>query len=169
MRVATLIGTAALLLSTTARAQTVSYDYDRNADLGAIRTYAWVGGNLEDELNHQRVVRAFDAQLAAKGLRKVEATEQPDVVIAYHAAFGREVQVTGSGWNGYRVSRAGTARIEEVVVGSLALQLADARTGNVVWRGMATRDVDLDASPEQREKNIAKAVEKMLKYYPKNS
>jgi hypothetical protein len=169
MRFATLIGTAGLLLATTAQAQTVTYDLDRNVDFGAIRTYAWVGGNLEDELNHQRVVHAFDAQLAAKGLRKVAATEHPDVVIAYYAAFGREVQVTGSGWSGYRVSRAGTARVEEVVVGSLALQMADARTGDVVWRGMATRDVDVDASPEQREKNIAKAVEKLLKHYPKNS
>ena len=169
MRFATLIGTAGLLLATAAQAQTVTYDLDRSADFGAIRTYAWVGGNLEDELNHQRVVHAFDAELSSKGLRKVGADEHPDVVIAYHAAFGREMQVSGSGWNGYRLSRAGTARVEEVVVGALALQMADARTGSVIWRGMATRDVDVDASPEQREKNIAKAVEKLLKHYPEHS
>ena len=169
MRFATLIGTAALLASTTAQAQTVTYDYDRSADFGAIKTYAWVGGNLEDELNHQRVVHAVDAQLAGKGLRKVEPDEHPDVVLAYHAAFGREVQVSGSGWNGYRLSRTGSARVEEVLVGALALQFADARTGDVVWRGMASRDVDVDASPEQRDKNITKAVEKLLKHYPKNS
>ena len=169
MRFATLIGTAALMLSTTARAQTVTYDYDRSADFGAIKTYAWVGGNLEDELNHQRVVRAVDAQLAVKGLQKVDASANPDVVIAYHAAFGREVQVSGSAWGGYRLTRTGSARVQEVVVGALALQFANARTGDVVWRGMASRDVDVDASPDQRDKNINKAVEKLLKHYPRNS
>jgi hypothetical protein len=169
MRVATLIGTAALLVSTTAQAQTVSYDYDRTADFSAIRTYAWVGGNLEDELNHQRVLHAVDAQLSAKGLRRVEASDHPDVVLAYHAAFGREVQVSGSGWGGYRLSRSGSARVEEVLVGALALQIADAQTGNLVWRGMAQRDVDTDATPEQRDKNINKAVEKLLKHYPSST
>ena len=90
-------------------------------------------------------------------------------MLAYHAAFGREVQVSGSGWNGYRLSRTGSARVEEVLVGALALQFADARTGDVVWRGMASRDVDVDASPEQRDRNITKAVEKLLKHYPRNS
>ena len=55
----------------------MTYDYDRSADLSAIKTYAWVGGNLEDELNDQRVVHAVDAQLAVKGLRRVEPSEHP--------------------------------------------------------------------------------------------
>jgi hypothetical protein len=31
---------------------------------------------------------------------------------------------------------------------------------------VATRDLDVKATPEQREKNINKAVEKLFKHYP---
>lgn len=167
MRIATLIGAASLLLSTAAWAQDVSYDYDKARDFTSFKTYAWVRGtNLSDELNHQRVVDAIDAQLAAKGLRKVERGGNPDVLVAYHAAFGRDLQVNGSGWGGYRVNRAGSARVEEVVVGALGVEIADAKTGAVVWHGVAKKDIDVKASPEKREKNINKAVEKLLKSYP---
>jgi hypothetical protein len=35
-----------------------------------------------------------------------------------------------------------------------------------VWRGIATRDVDTKASPEKRDKNIARATEKLFRNYP---
>src|SRR6267378_932861 len=35
-----------------------------------------------------------------------------------------------------------------------------------VWRGKASKTLDPKAKPEKREKNIAKAVEKLLKNYP---
>jgi hypothetical protein len=36
----------------------------------------------------------------------------------------------------------------------------------VIWRSSATRDVDADASPEKRDKNLNKAAEKMFEHYP---
>jgi hypothetical protein len=56
--------------------------------------------------------------------------------------------------------------VEEVAVGTLVVDLRDGRSGAVVWRGVASRDLDAKASPEEREKNINKAVEKMFKHYP---
>ena len=61
---------------------------------------------------------------------------------------------------------AGTARAEQVVVGTLVVELIDAKTGSTIWRGIATRDVDVQASPGKREKNINKAAEKLFKHYP---
>ena len=52
------------------------------------------------------------------------------------------------------------------VVRSLVVDLRDGKSGSVIWRGVATRDLDAKASPEEREKNINKAVEKMFKHYP---
>jgi hypothetical protein len=167
MRFATLIGTAGLLLSTNVWAQDVSYDYDKTVDFTAFKTYAWTnGGNVQDELNHKRIVSAVNAQLTAKGLRQVEPGANPDVLVAYHAGTRRELEVSGAGVGAYRPGRWGSARVAQVAVGALAVEISDSKSGSVVWRGVATKDLDLDASPEKREKNINKAAEKLFKSYP---
>jgi hypothetical protein len=165
MRVATLIGTAALLLSTNAWAQDVSYDYDKSVNFAALKTYAWApDGNIQDELTHKRIIAAVDAQLAAKGLRRVEAGATPDVVVVYKAGVRQELEVNGYG--AYRLNRWNSARVEQVPVGALMVQMLNAKTKDVVWRGIATKDLDVNASPEKREKNINKAAEKLFKNYP---
>jgi len=77
MRIATFVTTVTLAaLGTIAFAQSVTYDFDRSADFSKLRTYAWVRGTaLRDELNHQRIQRAIDAQLTMKGLAKVETAD----------------------------------------------------------------------------------------------
>jgi hypothetical protein len=35
-----------------------------------------------------------------------------------------------------------------------------------VWRGVATKTLDPKAKPDKKEKNIAKAVTKLMKNYP---
>jgi hypothetical protein len=165
MRVVTLIATAALLLSTNAWAQDVSYDYDKSVNFSALKTYAWApDGNIQDELTHKRIVQAIDAQLAVKGLHRGEAGTTPDVIVVYRAGVRRELEVNGYG--AYRLNRWNSARVEQVPVGAVMVEMVDAKTKNVVWRGVATKDLDLNASPEKREKNINKAAEKLFKKYP---
>jgi len=168
MRITTLAAAATLVLSTTAAAQNVSYDYDRSRDFSALKTYAWVEPTVApDDLNHRRIVGAIDAQLAAKGMRPAAPGAKPDVLIAYHARVARDYQVKAYGWGGYRVAnRSGSARMEEIAVGALGVEMVEASTGALVWHGVVTKDLDLQASPEQREKNLNKAVEKLLKSYP---
>ena len=172
MRIASFLTTVAVaLLGTIAFAQNVTHDYDRSANFSSYRTYAWVRGTpLGDELNHKRIVRAIDSQLASKGLRQVEGHANPDLLVAYHATFDTSLQITGfsSGWGGYRFgpARSGTARADEILVGTLVVDLMDAKTETIVWRGAAAKDVDVKASAEKREKNINKAAEKLFKHYP---
>jgi hypothetical protein len=173
MRMNTLVTTLGLVLAsaTTARAQKVTYDYDKTADFSKIRTYAWVRGQeLQDELNHKRVVSAIDAQLAAKGLTRVEANGMADVLVVYDAGFDRNLQIEGSSmdWGGplRRGNRNGSARVAEIVTGTLVVGLLDPETKSVVWRGMATRDIDMTASPEKRDRNVTKTVAKLLEHYP---
>jgi hypothetical protein len=160
-----------VLFGTVAFAQSVTYDFDSTADFSRLKRYAWVPGtNLSDELNHKRVVSALDAQLAAKGLSRVEAATEADVLVAYHASFDRDLQLSGfsSGWGGYRFgpARSGSARMEAILVGTLAVDIVDAASKTIVWRGIATKDIDVTASPEKRDKNIKRAVEKLFKNYP---
>src|SRR5262245_20428862 len=122
MRIAALMTAAALIVSASkATAQDVSYDYDMDAPFATFKTYAWVPGhNLDDGFNHRRIVSAIDSQLTVKGLRQVVVTDNPDVLVAYHASFNKNLQITGSGWGGYRfANRSVSARAEEIVVCTL--------------------------------------------------
>jgi uncharacterized protein DUF4136 len=172
MRVSTFATAAGVaLLGTIALAQNVTYDFDSSADFSRFRRYAWTRGTiLNDEFNHTRIVNAVDAQLQAKGLTKVEAGDRPDVLVAYHASFDRDLQITGfaSGWGGYHFAgnRTASARTEQIVVGTLAVDVVDATTDAIVWRGVATKDVDVKADPQKRDRNINRAAERLFKNFP---
>ena len=164
MRLATLLGTAGLVLSSTAWGQDVTYDYDKSADFASLTSYAWVnGGRVADDLNHQRIVSAVDRQLGLKGVHKADAVAGADLLVTYHAVITRDLEVSG---NRYGINRWASARVEEVPVGALMVDIVNAKTRAVVWRGMVSRDLDPKASPEEREKNLNKAVEKLFKHYP---
>ena len=164
MRIATLIGTAGLLLSTSAWAHDVTYDYDKSANFAALTSYAWVNdGRVGDDLTHQRIVSAVDSQLAVKGMHKADAVARAELLVAYHVVITHDVAVNG---NRTRVARWGSARVEAVPVGELMVEIVNAKSRATVWRGMVSRDLDAKASPEQREKNLNKALEKLFKHYP---
>lgn len=162
---------ASLTLSSAASAQGVSYDYDKGTDFSKLKTYAWVSGtNLRDELNHKRIMDAVDAQLVAKGFTRVDPSANPDVLVAYHASFNQNLEINGfsSGWGGYRwgAARSGSARVDQITTGTLVVDIVNAKSKTIVWRGVATKELDEKASPEKRDKNINKAAEKMFKNYP---
>jgi Domain of unknown function (DUF4136) len=172
MRISTYLTSACLtLLASTALPQSVTYDYDRAVDFSKYKTYAWTRGTeLPDHLNHARVVRAIDAALVAKGLARVEPSAHPDAVVAYHASFDKNLEITGStsgfGPLGLGGDRWGSARVQPVLVGTLVVDISDSRTSAVVWRSLASSDIRPNDKPETREKKIMKATEKMFKKYP---
>lgn len=172
MRIATFVTTVCLtLLSTVAFAQSVTFDFDKGTDFSRFRTYAWVRGtNVPDALNHGRIVAAVNTQLALKGMRQVDADENPDLLVAYHATFDRDLQISGfsTGWGGFRFpgNQSGVARTEEILTGTLIVDIVSARTRTIVWRGVATKDIDVNAKPDKRDKNITRTAEKLFKHYP---
>jgi Domain of unknown function (DUF4136) len=159
-------------LGATVLASTVTYDYDRTANFSKFRTYTWARGNpLKDELNHQRIVRAVETQLAARGFTKVGAGHNPDVLVAYHTAMDQSLQINAfgsGGWGPYGLggSRMGSARADKVTVGSVVVDMVEAADQKMVWRGTASQDLDPRASAEKKDKGVNKAIEKMFKHYP---
>jgi hypothetical protein len=159
-----------VLMGAVTLAQNVTYDFDKSTDFSRFETFAWVRGTvLADEINHSRVVSAVEAQLAAKGLDRVRVGERPDVLVAYHATFDSDLQITGfsSGWGPYRFAgRTGVARAEEILTGTLAVDLIDAKSRTIVWRATASKEIDTKAGPEKREQNINRAAQRLFKNYP---
>jgi hypothetical protein len=42
----------------------------------------------------------------------------------------------------------------------------DSAAKTLVWRGLASKQIDTKASPEKRQKNLDKGMAKLLKTYP---
>jgi hypothetical protein len=171
MRIASLAAAMTLAAATTTFAQNVSYDFDKSVNFSSFKTYAWVRGATPlDELNDRRIVDAVSAQLSARSLTRVDATASPDLLVAYHASFDRDLRISGfsSGWGGFRFpgNQSGVATTDRVVTGTLIVDIVDARTRTIVWRGTARREVSNTTSAEKRDKNINQAAEKMFRHFP---
>jgi Domain of unknown function (DUF4136) len=174
MRPMTLAASALTLLGTMALAQSVNFDYDRTANFSAYKNYAWTRGTeLPDELNHARIVRSIDARLLQKGLARVEPGDRPDVLVAYHTSFDKNFRIDGfsTGWGplGLGPDRSGSATVQPILVGTLVVDIIDAGTRALVWRAMASGDINPNDKPEQRDKKMTRTTERMFRNYPPRS
>jgi len=178
--------TVILLLSgaRAAVAQDVRYDFDKGKDFSKYKTYKWVpikGADQPDALTSKAITAAVDSQLAQKGLTKTDG-DDAGLYVGYQTAIGTEKEFTsyntgwgygpgwGGGWYGYGGMSTGTtySSTSTVYVGQLDLAMYDSAEKQLVWRGTASKTLDPKAKPEKKEKNINKAVAKLLKNYPPN-
>ena len=170
-------GLIALLIPAAAMAQKISYDYDKNASFAAFKTYAHKDGTkVGQPLIDDRIVAAIDAQMAAKGLTKVEAN--PDVFVVYHTTFESKKDIStyssgyGGGYGPYGWRYGGawggstTTTVRDILMGTLVVDIADAKKGELAWRGIGVKEVKTDANPEKRDKSINDAMKKIFKNYP---
>ena len=170
---------AIVLIPALAMAQKVSYDYNKTATFNAYKTYALKDGTkVGQSLIDDRIVAALDAELAAKGLSRVDS--DPDVFVVYHVAFDKQKDIStyssgyGGGYGAYGWGWGGggwaggtsTTQVRDILIGTLVIDLADAKKGELAWRGMGVKEVDTQAKPEKRDKSINNAVKKIFKNYP---
>jgi hypothetical protein len=178
-----LLAVAILLLGAIpALAQDVRYDFDKEKDFSKYRTYKWVpikGADQPNDLTAKQIKTAIDAELAAKGMTKTES-DDANLYVGFQTAIGTEKEFTsyntgwgygggwGGGWYGYggMASTTTYGSTSTVYVGMLDLSMYDPEGKQLVWRGSASKTLDLKAKPEKKEKNINKAVAKLLKNYP---
>jgi len=59
-----------------------------------------------------------------------------------------------------------TGSTSTIYVGQLVLDMYDSVNRDLVWRGVASKTLDAKAKPDKQQKNLAKAVKKLLKNYP---
>jgi len=181
-RLSLLVVALLVVCAVPARGQDVRYDFDKDKDFSKYKTYRWVeikGADKPDDLTAKKIVGAIDAELAKKGLTKVEG-DNADLYVGYQTAIATEKQYTmyntgwdygpgwGGGWYGYGGMSSSTTygSSSTVYIGQLDLSMYDPGTKQLVWRGAASKTLDPKAKPEKKEKNINKAVTKLLKNFP---
>jgi Domain of unknown function (DUF4136) len=178
------VSTAVALLSAPAFAQKVTYDTSRAADFSQVRTfsirqtppadpYASKTTAYDSPIVRQNTNAAVASQLEARGLRRDDV--HPDVYVTTHRTFQTEYYGYGGpgwgpgwgyGYGGYYGYGWGSYYLEPIIVGTLVVDINDAHTGELMWRGLSERDMHPTSSPEHRLKRINKEVYKIFKKYP---
>jgi hypothetical protein len=160
-------------LGVAAFAQEVQFDYDRSANFNAYKTYQWVdyrAVQVGDELLDRDIKRAVDEQLAGKGLRRVESGG--DLLVGYQAGISQEKafdNIGTSGWGGpFGWGNWGNGRVttSTIDIGKLVIGLFDPATKQLVWRGSASKTLDISKDPDKNYRNLEKALAKLFKNYP---
>ena len=59
-----------------------------------------------------------------------------------------------------------TGQTSTIYVGQLAVDMYDSANHDLVWRGVASKTIDTKAKPDKQQKNLTKAVAKLMKNYP---
>jgi hypothetical protein len=60
----------------------------------------------------------------------------------------------------------GTATSSTIAVGTLVLDMYDSSVKKLVWTGRATKTLDSGANQAKKQKNLDKAMQKLLKDFP---
>jgi Domain of unknown function (DUF4136) len=166
--------------ASSALAQDVRYNFDKGAKFAAFKTYKWVAlkeATQLSDLADRQVKAVVDGELATKGLTRSDG-DTADLYIGYQAGIGQEKEYTsfdtgwgyGPGWYGGGWYGGGggmtSGQTTTIYIGQLALDMYASTPRTLVWRGVASKTLDPKAKPEKQEKNLRKAVAKMLKNYP---
>jgi hypothetical protein len=89
-----------------------------------------------DPYFHDYVQGAVEKQLTATRLSHATAMRPPDLLIHYHASISTRIDVNRADReHGYCYGDDCGARVVEYEAGTLVVDLVDARTNRVVWRG----------------------------------
>jgi hypothetical protein len=167
-----------LFCCTCAAAQDVRYNYLQGTDFSKYRTYKWVqvpGVQYPNQILDGQIKQSIEAQLSTKGLTRTES-DSPDLYVTYQAAIDKEKQwnsfSSGGGtwgygrWGGWGGMETTTTTSSTILVGTLNLDIYDVATKQQIWRGEATKTVKPQKDPKKLQKNLDKAMAKMLKNYP---
>src|SRR6266853_4880816 len=157
-----------LLAATASFAQQVKTDYDRSTDFSQYKTYSWQKVQTQDPLLVDRIKEAVNTALAAKGWTQVpsggnvaivaiEMTKNQQTLDTFYNGFG-------GGWRWGGGFGDATTTVETYKVGTLVVDLFDANTKKLVWRGSMS-DTLSDKS-DNNIKNLDKGVQKMFQHFP---
>lgn len=161
-----------LSCSATLSAQKVTTDYNRSADFSQYKTYFWANVKAPNDIWTQRIRNIVDQGLQAKGWKRVDSdgdvalnaivtTQQEQQLDTFYSGMGG-----GWGYRGFGGMGMGTATTttSTYTTGTFILDMFDAKSKQLEWRGVGTDSVSGD--PDKNIKKVQKTVDKMMKNFP---
>lgn len=133
-------------------------------DFSQYRTYAWNRGiAARDPSIESQIHAAVDFELPFKQLHRVERAGSPNLYIFTYASDAEEHVIDQ--WE-YEVGLPGAANARSgaltLPIGTLLVDLVDARSRQLVWRGQAIKVF----VPPMSEETLRRAVREIFRHYP---
>ena len=157
-------------------------DFDPQASFDALNTYSWAertptgddDPRVYNDIVDSRMKLATDRALEAKGYSK--ATSNPDFYVAWHGAIDGKMSVStinshygyGWGWYGYGGMGMGTSQtyVNEWDEGTILIDIIDAGSNSLVWRGTATAELKQSRDAAQQQQRLDEVLANLLQRFP---
>jgi len=156
----------------------ISSDFDPTAvdKMKTYKTYSWLPApqtrkRSTDQFVAKRITMATEHALQKKGMERA-LTGAPDFLVGWHGAIDSKLQYTtvntyyGYGWGYWGGMGTTQTYATEYNQGSLIIDIVDAKTNELVWRGVAQAEVYPQSDPDYRNQQIDSAVSKILSQFP---
>ncbi len=170
----------AVLLALGCASLPIETDYDPSFDFGGYKGFAWLAEEqpitgdvrLDNPLLHERLRQAIQQTLAAAGFEQVDGGSA-DFRVGYHLSLQQRLDVStlnshygyGPGANRWGYGPPETV-VREYEEGTLVIDVVDARSDRLVWRGSAYGRMRESATPEQRQQRAQEVVATILERFP---
>ena len=167
---------ASALVATGCATMDVSSHVRSGVDFARFRTYEWGPADAlptgdprldQDPFFKDHLIGAVEKQLAARGYER-STSAPPDLLIHYHASINRRLDVFGvDREHGYCADDECKAWVVDYEAGTIVLDLVDARSNRVIWRGWAQDGVtEMLNDRDRMAQKIDDAVRQMLALLP---
>jgi hypothetical protein len=164
----------ALLAAAACSTLETTADWDRTTDFAKYRTWTWKDDDsIKNDILAKRIQAGVTAELNKKGLSPTD--DNPDLWAVAHARLSKQTRVDyynsgwGYGWYGGYYGGGmtmSTATVREIPVGTLIVDLVDAKQKKLVWRGIAQDTLKPERSSEEKQKALSEALAKLFENYP---
>jgi hypothetical protein len=157
----------ACIASTIAVGQQVSVNYNHSQSFSQFHTYAWGSNNanqVQDSILAQVAQQDIDSALQGKGWQKVQESQNPDVIVTANGGLKQQTSYSAWGMRGIGGGMGGITP-EQNVIGTLVVDLYDAKNQSLIWRGIAQNTLNNNGNKNQQM--VQNAVTKMFKQWPK--
>jgi len=158
---------------------TIRQDFIPGTDFSPYRTYAWLPDHpqtaIADALIDRRIRAAVESGMEERGFTPPTSGE-PSVYIGYQLILDeqRDVRTVSEYWGpSWRVpgfytgtTAATSTQVVAYTLGTLVIDLFDASSRELVWRGSAEAEINETADPEERQARAEEAVRRILGQFP---
>jgi Domain of unknown function (DUF4136) len=155
-------------LTAAAAAQQVSVNYNHNQNFSNYHTYAWGSNNpnqIQNSILAQVAQQDINSALQAKGLQMVQENQHPDLIVLASGGLRQETSWNAWGMRGIGGGMGGITP-EQNTEGTMIIDLHDAKTQSLVWRGIAQDTLSNKGNKDQEM--VQKSIKKMFKQWPKS-
>jgi len=155
----------------------VSSHVERSVDFAQYKTFDWGPADAlptgDPRLDNNPFFNDFlqgavEKRFAGRGMTQVPSGGTPDLLVHYHANISQRIDVNGvDRQRGYCYDEDCQTRVSEYDAGTIVVDVVDAKTNRVVWRGWAQTPFDGVIDDQDRlAKVVDDAVTKMMARFP---